>query len=417
MDDPAHRPVTKTIRRLLESETGRATEDEYQRELGLYMAAGGEKRRVIDHRLRAFADLPAAKKRTIADVVVVAKRLGGAQSNVYRLLKRIQADGPVSGLMPRNRLKPKSGVAADGFGPPVDGWIAEALLSKPDASISEIAKTLSSKAKLQKAQDPADALTLPSLASVRRRVQALRSQGTNTSLMGLLGETLLIDQCPTDIVVKVPPGGRGRPELRRVFVVMVLDASSSTVLGVGAFVDGDTVRGLTAALRDLKTRIVMLALRGVWFAGPPSKIRWMVSDDLIPFVVDVEKRASSVKPSVDLACYVVEDGRVGRELYRHLGGRIKDFALLARNPDDVVTASDDIVRRPDDEGIFTLAGAEAALRSAATRRDGERIDGIPKSRPKRMSAAAAFSETTRRLFEGVSLAGATRLGSTADGDD
>jgi len=333
------------------------------------------------------------------------------------LLNRIQADGPVSGLMPRNRLKPKSGVATGGFGNPVDDWIAEALRSKPDASISEIAKMLSSKAKLQKAQDPADALTLPSLASVRRRVQTLRSQGTTTDLMGLLGESLLIDQCPTDIVVKVPPGGRGRSELRRVFVAMVLDASSSTVLGVGAFVDGDTVRGVAAALRDLKKRTVMLALRGVWFAGPPSKIRWMVSDDLIPFVADVEEEASSVEPSIELACYVVEDGRVGRELYRHLGGRIEDFALLARNPDDVVTASDDIVRRPDDEGIFTLSGAEAALRSAATRRDRERIDGIPKSRPKRMSAAAAFSETTRRLFEGVSLAGAARLGSTSDRDD
>ncbi|WP_214292979.1 hypothetical protein, partial [Escherichia coli] len=75
------------------------------------MAAGDEKRRVIDHRLLAFADLPSEQDRTLPDILAVATRLGGAQSNVYRLLKRIRTHGPVSGLMPRNKLKPKSGMA------------------------------------------------------------------------------------------------------------------------------------------------------------------------------------------------------------------------------------------------------------------------------------------------------------------
>lgn len=410
MDEPTSVSVTATIRRLLEDETKRPGNDAYEDELGLYMAAGDEKRRVIDDRLKAFADLPKEDDRTVADIGAVATRLGGAQSNVYRLLKRIRTHGPVSGLMPRNKLNARSGVAAGGFGEPVDGWIADAMRSRPDIGISEIAGLLSSKARLLQARDAGGSVALPSLASIRRRVQALRTEGRTGQGLELLGRSLLIDRCPTDIIVKAPPVGGGRPELRRVSVAVVLEVQTGAVLGLGAFIDGNAVLGIAAALRHLKTRTTMLALDGAWFAGPPSRVVWMVSDDLVPFARDVADRAAAIAPPVELVCHVVEDARPGRELYRSLGGRIGPFELLARASAEAEVHSHDIARRPSDEDVFTLSGAQSALRAAAMRRDRRWIDGIPKSRPKRLGAAMAFRDSIGLMFEPV-LVGATRLGS------
>lgn len=404
MEQSSDRSVGEAIRQLLASETKASSGATYARELGLYMSASDAKRHVVDERLMALADLPPAKFRTTADVIAVARRLVVEQSNVYRLLTRVREHGPVSGLLPGHRVKPKSGIAKDGFGEPVDGWIIDALRDRPGISIPEVGRLLESKAKLLTARDPASRPNLPGATSLRRRVQALRSQGAIGGGVVDAGGSILIDQCPIDLVVPIRWEKDGPAVPHRVVATVVLDVGSNLLLGIGASAEGDPLEGLSAALTDLRTRVPALAGEGIGFVRQPLRIEWIVPAILLAFVRGVENSAASVEPHVDLDLKVTDDAWTGLDLQLHLGGRIGPFDLIAR-PRPEALDQDGVPARSLHDELLTLDAAGTALKFAAAERNRHRVRAMTetdlRSGEPSQKHAADFSAAMDFLFETV----------------
>lgn len=402
MTQPSDSGVGGAIRKLLASETKPSSEATYARELGLYMSTTEEKRRVVDERLMAIVKLPPAKFRTTADVQKVAKRLAVEQSNVYRLLTRIREHGPISGLLPGYRIKPKSGIARDGFGEPVDGWISAALRDRPGVSIPEVGRLLASKAKLQSARDPASPVTLPGPTSLRRRIEALRAQGNIGGDVMKVGGSILIDQCLVDLAVLDRSDEGGPMERRRVVVTVVFDVPSDLMLGIGVFMERDPLRGLSAALTDLKARVPALADEGIGFVSQPLRIEWIVPEELLPFVDEVEHRTAIVRPDIDLDLTIKHSSLVGVDLRRLLGGRIGPFDLIAGSRK--VMLEQEAVGTPSLHGdLLTLAAAETALTFAAEERNRRQMAAVTEAdrRPPKSDEAepADFVKTLGFVFE------------------
>jgi hypothetical protein len=394
MNDPAEFDVDAVIGKLLAQETGEVPDGAFEREKGLYLAAPEAKRRIVDQRLAAFDLLPPKEKRTPKDIVDVGKRLGIARNNVYRMLKRMHVHGPVSTLLPGHHLKPREGAANKGFGNDVNGWIDDALHSKADISLAEIARFISTKAKLLALTDSSRSIELPSAASLRRRVLMLRGQGKTSAHADTLGESVFIDHCPTEMFIR--PRGGEVPD-QRVFLTAVLDATSNVVLSTGAFVSSDPATGISVAFRHIGTRAAWFAGKGFGFVDRPSQVRWTVPDGLVPFANEVQIRAASTMPRTHLVTEIDEEGRMGTELYRRLGGRLGPIRLMARNPGE-----DD---GNDAEGgfVLTLRDANAAFRFAVVERDVELLKstGVEERRLSRkddqttLSFVAAMEELFR----------------------
>ncbi len=408
MEKTSERGVGEAIRQLLASETKTSSGAAYERELGLYMSASEEKRQVVVERLMALADLPPPKSRTTADILAVAKRLVVEQSNVYRLLTRIREHGPVSGLLPGYRVKRKTGVASDGFGEPVDGWISDALRDRPGVSIPQIGKLLADKATLRSARDPESRVDLPGPTSLRRRVQALRAQGAIGGDVMETGGAILIDQCPIDLVIPERRDDGGTTASHRVVMTAVLDVRSNLMLGVGVCAEGNPLEGLSAALTDLRTRVPALAADGIGFVRQPSRIKWIVPAVLLAFVAEVENSAVLVEPDIDLDLTITDDAWTGLELQRHLGGRIGPFELIARVRQEAV-ARDEVGARTPREELLTLTAAETALTFAAAERNRHRVEAVTederRSGERHEAEAVDFVETMDFLFENVIVPG------------
>lgn len=403
--DKSDEPIAAAIKKVLELHTERITKGAVTRELGIYLAASAEKRQVAARRLMAFSQLPAASDRTKADVLAVAASLGVEQSNVYRMLKRIKEFGPVSGLLPGNRVKPKSGAAADGFDEPVDGWIADALRTQPEVSISDLSRMLGSKAKLLTVADPTKKVVVPGSASLRRRVQALRVKGFAGEHSRLVGASVLVDQCWTRVQVRSPEGPGRQVRHDRVSVVMIIDEATSIILGCGAYLGADAATGLVSALEDTAGRCPKLESRGLKFFSRPSRVRWMIPPVLLPRANEIERNAASFDPPIELLLLAADEDRSGIELRRNLGGKLGPFELLTR------------LDREDGPGLmgspaskvekdhYTLADVSRAFLTAVVDRNDRRVRDMAKDKSRLTSdrdfAAPLFCRAMFKLFSSV----------------
>lgn len=350
--------------------------DAVRREMSIYFAAPFEKREAVEKRIWAIASLPPLSKRTKADVIAAGELMGVEQSNVYRLLKRVGEYGPVTGLLPGYRAKKKDGAATVGFGEPVDGWIAEAMRARPDIPIAEMSKLLATKAKLLQARNSGVAIALPSQGPLRRRLQALRSEGA-TGVDGTrpLGESILIDYCMVDLGVSVVDRRSGRLDLHYASAIFIVDMPSSIILGMGIFVADDYAGGLAAAVQDMRRhRLRGLAAEGLEFASRPSTVRWAVPDEMLSAAGDIEQSLHDTPPPIRLELLVGDDGRPGQQIYRHLGGRIGPFELLVRS---TTANASDHRRNSIEHVIYGMQRAYEVLAFEAKDRNRRKIESMP----------------------------------------
>lgn len=383
-----------------------------ERELGLYLAAPDEKRRVVEERLRAINHLPKPKDRTLKDVIAVGAELGIQQANVYRLLKRIETYGPVTGLLPGHRTKAKTGAAKDGFGEPIDGLIAAAMRDQPDVTITRISKLLRSKAALAANSDQGGAFTVPGPALLRRRIHFLRGAGTTGMADARsLGKSILIDQCFVGAMVLFARGEDERPEARHASMTVIMDVPSSLILGIGVFAEKDSAGGLIAALDDLRNRVRDLAEVGLEVEESPSTIRWVIPDALVSAARAVVKIAEDFEPSVDLVAMTEKEAYPGLELYRHIGENLGPFRLQPRPSN---------IRRTDWSGspasteiaLPGLVTAERSFAYEADQRNARRLSGMSETelsgqgKAQARGRAEGFSAALGRLFEPVVTANA-----------
>jgi hypothetical protein len=380
--DTAPFDVERAVTDLISLKDGQDHGEAVRREMALYAGASTEKRSELERRLAVISDMPKPDRRTRSDVVAAGEKLGVKQSNVYRLLKRVENYGPVSGLLPGHRTEPKPGVANDGFGELVDLWIAEAMRLRPDASIAEIQKVLNSKAKLHGARCPEQPVVVPQQSSLRRRVHALRGDGTyGMDPARRVGESILIDQCPLDMMVMFQAADGEREERRYASVTVILDAPSSMMLGVGVFVEKDAASGLSRALSDLRTRTRSLAAEGVELADTPTTIRWVVPDSLMTAASEIAELTWDSRPPVRLEVLTNDTTRSGHELYRHLGSQLGPFRLQPRLRNETRMQAGYSPELPPTHRFQGLAKAADALAFEADMRNGRKIAALREISP------------------------------------
>ncbi|QXT34921.1 hypothetical protein KV697_14195 [Sphingomonas sanguinis] len=301
------------------SQEAAAWQDDVRREMALYSALAPELRSAVDKRLREISRLPPATERRTQHVVDAAKELGLGQSAMYGLLKRVSDSGPISGLVPGRRTRIKPSAARDGFGSPIDEWIATVMSEQPDISIADVSRWITTGIKDLSARGM-EAPKAPAMSALRERVHVLRNQRPKMVDPLRAGGELVIDQCPLNLSIRFDHQRRGATGL------FIVDRSTTIVLGVGIFVEKRADVGLTMAVRDLHGRLRSLRNKGLILPTQPTTVFWVVPPILTSHLVEVRKAAASIGP-ISLVCSL---GRSGAELTKLIGERLGPYRLIPR---------------------------------------------------------------------------------------
>lgn len=345
-------------------ETQSAWDDVVGRETALYSSLPADLRSVVDRRLVAISGLPPPAVRRTRDVAEAARNIGLGQSAMYALLKRVSTAGPVTGLIPGRRTSSKASAARDGFGAPVDDWIATAMSEQPDITIAEVSRWIAAGIQ-QMASAGERPPKAPAMSALRERVHALRSQ--RPSMIDLLeaGADLLIDQCPLNLSVG---SGSDRRAAHGVFIV---DRRSTLILGAGMFVDERAGVGLASALQDFRLRSKVLKSSVGRLTRRPRSVLWVVPPVLAPQVADLKALIYLSFSSTSVHCKL---GRSGAELTKLIGERLGPYRLLPRAvPDDPASAAKDGMPSSDIDAA-DLQIAEDGLRLVIDGRNMRMLD-------------------------------------------
>ena len=411
MTEPDQKTIRGAIERAVRDEEPSARLARVDSEMAVYLSLEGTRRLQVAERLLAIDRLPPSGARRTVDVIAVASELGLMQSAVYRLLKLVERHGPVTGLLRGRSAERRASTVRDGFGSPLDDWIAEVLRRRPGASVAEVERHVRSRILML---DGGPRPPMPSPSAMRRRVNYLRAAGTPASDPGRpLGDVLSIDHCGLDVDIvgsEEEMGGLARPRASAVFLI---DHQSGVVLGSTVFVEGDYASGLDAAIGDLEENVLpSLALKGIRTVVMPRSIRWTVPAELIPKAKEVVAGAEGVGDGPLLDAVAGVGARMGADVMRHLGDRIDCFGLL---PGQVVEGDDGRLttqyrsREIAKAGSFrTVQKANAALRSALAKRNDrilggetEVIEGHARIVPMPVKNEGGFAASIDRLFAPV----------------
>ncbi len=367
-----------------------ASQDDVRREMALYSALPPELRSIVDKRLKEVAELLDPTERRTQHVVDAAKRLGLGQSAMYGLLKRVSDAGPISGLIPGRRTKTKPSAARDGFGSPIDDWIATAMSEQPDISIADVSRWITTGIQdLTRLGAPAP--KAPAMSALRERVHVLRSQRPRMIDPLETGEELLIDQCPLNLSIGV---GRERRGATGLFIV---DRRTTIILSAGIFVEKRAGVGLATAVRDLRGRLRSLRNEGLMLPLRPMTVSWVVPPILTPRIVEVRKAAASIGP-VSVLCSL---SRSGAELTKLIGERLGPYRLVPRAvPDDFPLEPGERMRSIDLDAADMQIALDGLLFEVDRRNDRLLGDQTVRSDSKAEDDAriANYAEVIERLF-------------------
>jgi hypothetical protein len=330
MSDQGVEGARRAIAVLAAGPESEAREQLIEREMALYLKLPEAKRREVDVRLAALAAMP-ADVRTVADVLEAAQRMKVKRSNVYRLLKRIEELGPVGGLVPGRRARERASTKKSGFGEPFDGWIEELLRNRPDASIAEIQRMVTSRIRLLPAgQADGSSVRGPTQSALHRRINELRGRGIRAEgALEAVGASVVIDYCPLNATVFWLDGGRYAHRLAQ--AVLIIDTASSLILGAGIFLERNVAAGLVKALDHMaREGLPVLVREGVRLADRLERIRWIVSPDLADAAARAHGIAEDLVPPVRLD--VDWGGRPGVELHRQIGNAVGPYHFHPRTP-------------------------------------------------------------------------------------
>ncbi|WP_242416538.1 hypothetical protein [Sphingomonas panni] len=377
-----------------------------EEETALFLSLPMPRRREVAARLITLSELPNA--RTVEDVDRAAKRIGVERSNVYRLLKRVETLGPVSGLVPGRRAAPRPSAARDGFGEPIDGWIDERLRERPDASMAEVQRMIESRVLALPATAPdGSRLRVPPPSAVQRRVHALRAAGIRKPIgQASTGAAMIIDYCPLNAIL-TSTSRSGERRMRRANAVVIVDVPTSFVLGAGLFADIDLEYGIEQAVRHMvRDGIPSLADAGIRIASRPERIRWRIPRGMLDVVRQVVRVAEASDPPVRIDADHGASGRPGLDAHRMLGRSLGEFRFRPRRSLRAAECVEDFVGTADleIEGLDManrVFGFAAVQRNLAMIASMDENDG-PRRRARRQDdAIASMTETMRALFASV----------------
>lgn len=330
-----------------------------ERETALYSSLPVHLRSVVDQRLVAISGLPPPAVRRTQNVADAAKGIGLGQSAMYGLLKRVSVAGPVTGLIPGRRTSSKASAARDGFGAPIDDWIAMAMSEQPDITIAEVSRWITAgiQRMVSAGERPPKA---PAMSALRERVHSLRSRGPSMIDPLEAGADLLIDQCPLNLFIG---SASDRHSANGLFIV---DRRTTLILGAGVFVDDRAGIGLESALQDFRRKSKALKSSAGMLNRRPRSVLWVVPPMLAPQIDDLKALIWESFSSTSVHCKL---GRSGAELTKLIGERLGPYRLLPRAIPGKVTSAAVDGEPSTDINAADLYIAEGGLRFVIDRRN------------------------------------------------
>lgn len=363
-------------------------------------AATPEKQEIAVKRLLAL-DAYLASARSRADLDHTIGAIGGGQSNVYRLLKRIGEFGPITGLLKGTLKEPRASVVREGFGTKLDTWIADLLAEDAEMKIAEVARRLRDLIAGEGASD----VTMPHAAALKRRIHMLRleREGAMTKEVAI-GGNLLIDQ----VLLNVRLTGNSEDKQKLCAAVFVVDRNSSLILGFGVYTGDDPRSGFEALAESVITQLSRLLEEDLRFADHLDRIRWIMTSAMTKYRNALRHQAMMLHLSKELV-FVVREQASGRDLSRLVGPGIPPFAFRQRSkPDDMAaeTSERSQLVEPGEIALPTLPEVEWRLDLAVVQRNAKVIEGV---RAARKDAADGRFERRNDEVNAANIASEIRL--------
>ncbi len=332
-------------------------------EVSAWLTLDEAQRALVAERLAAFVRLHASGRR--GDVAAVAVKLELGRANVYRLLKRMEEVGPVSGLVAHKRARGVRSPVRDGFGAPWDELILRVLALRPDVAVPTLRNEIASLA----IEEGHSGSAPPEVTALRRRVNRIRaSASARGDRTEGVGADLLVDLAALDAVV-LP--SEGEPA-REVLLMVLLDVGSNLVIG-HSLIDEDQRDAFIRCIVSSGATLSGLAKSGAPIAGAMRAVRIVPPGAMsseaswIGATLPADRR-----PQIDLS-----KGPLlfyGRTLVRRIGDRLGGFRVyptMQSSPRSV-----EIGRAGTAPVFVNLADAEYAIGMAIADWNARRLSGM-----------------------------------------
>jgi len=282
-------------------------------ELELYASLPHEKQAIVDRRL-AVVDAYLSGPRSMSDAQTAANALGIGIRNLYRLVTRMAEVGPVGAMAPGHRHKQIASTRREGFEEHIELWLREFLRVEPDARVSKVEAFLSGAIQAHNGSS-AEKLEVPSLSSIRARVQNLRRSGV-IGRRDRFGEVLLIDQVDLNVAITdLSEFNRGSPAT----ATFVLDQGTSLIAGVGLTTGDGIGLGLEGALWNaVRTRIPAMVAAGLR-PGRLRRLEWSVPAGLDDVYGTVSAAAAAMENGPRIVTHADGARRHGASVAKLLG--------------------------------------------------------------------------------------------------
>jgi hypothetical protein len=357
-------------------------------ELAVWLSLPDDSKAQVRKKLLAFNDLRSANER--GKTSQLSSLFKTSRANIYRLMGRMSAVGPVTGLDTQRRAAGDPTAAREGFGPPMDAWLEEIVSAAPEASLSTIRRQLQ-----ERMSEPGalPGLTLPPQATLSRRVNRLKlANSQNPEAQKSICANLLIDHCLVNI--GVGPG----PDPFEIMAMFAIDRPTRIVCAMSVFVD-DAEEGLVDLVGDFADRTARIAQDGARFTFRIDDVTWQVPP---AFAETAEQAGVHVPASRRPRFTLLTGSKAGTALVKLMDGRIGLYYLRATSNADDATAT----RRSDGAPMthtLSLADAAFVLGGEVDRWNAERLSSMgtvgSRGRPANVKAANELSRDLGGLFE------------------
>ena len=360
-------------------------------ELAVWLSLPDVSKAAVENRLLALNELRSSSER--GAVSQLSAFLKTSRANIYRLMSRMSAVGPVTGLDTQRRAAGDPVAAREGFGPPMDGWLEEIVAADPEALLSSIRRQLQ-----ERMGEPSapPGLTLPPQATLSRRVNRLKlAMSGNTAAQASICADLVIDHCFVNILID-PISADSEP--REILALFAIDRPTGIVCAMSVFAY-DVEQGLKDLIGDFADRTARLAMDGVRFASTMMEVTWYVPQR---FAETAERTGAYVPASRRPRVTLQSRAKSGTALLKLMGGRLGPYRLRPTSNivrDGSTEGSDrDVVHR-----VASLRDAAFVLGLEVDRRNAEVASSLwtigSRGRPANNKAAKELWWDFIALFE------------------